>query len=943
MKKFLLSLTVLLMCCIAIMSFVACNTMSLSAPTRLTVDQDTLVLSWRAVKQAQMYTVSINGEEKNTGKNSYPLEKLEVGEYSIKVKAVSLGEYKDSAWSETFNFVREQESGLVFKLINNKTEYEVSDLGKAGSDVVVPDEFRGRPVTAIGDKAFANKSQLKSITFGKNITKIGAQAFYNCTYLTDLKIPEQVTYIGAQAFQSCAGLTGNFVIPNGVTEIFNNTFSYCRGITQVEIGSGVTAIGEYAFSDCSGLTEIVIPDSVTSIGAYAFTGCTSAKTLTCGRNIRNIGERAFNRCIGLTEIEFGPNLENIGKCAFYDCTALTSVNLPDNVQVLEQGVFENCAELADVTLGSGVKSIGIYAFYKTKLWETQDVAVYADKWLVDVKDREIVSFDAFWSKDICGIAGYAFSECTALETIFIPNSVQVVDQFAFANCKGLVNLALGSGVKSVGKMAFLNCETLQNLSLGEYDLANQKQGESSLQNIENNAFEGCKSLMNVEIPDTVTHIGSYAFYNTGLWNIENVGVVYAGNWAVGYKGGETLVLVVALEEGTIGISDYAFYNSVVMSVTLPESLKYIGRAAFYNCVMLSEVNMPENCQVEKIEDYTFYKCYSLAITTLPNSIKSIGRSAFYQCKALGSDVSADDTPSVFTIPDSVETVGEYAFYGCGTVTVDDNGTITDSTGVQKLVVGNGVTEIGANAFNKIATLQEVEMGDNVLLLGDKAFYKCEKLEKVKLSASLVAINDKTFYGCTALKEIVLPDSVQFVGNYAFYKCAALQNVQLGSNVNQIGNYAFYGCTALENINLNKVASIGKHCFRNNTSLASVVLSKNLTAVDNYAFYGCSQITFYVENENSEGWAKRWNASYRPAVWGVTLSQNNEYVVSFVKTEQSISSSNSFVAISAPQRRGYVFAGWATEQNGNVVFDMANLISAENGTVLYAVWEVENNN
>ncbi|MGN1457449.1 MAG: leucine-rich repeat protein, partial [Acutalibacteraceae bacterium] len=93
---------------------------------------------------------------------------------------------------------------------------------------------------------------------------------------------------------------GAYTIPDSVTQIDDNAFKNCSGLTSITIPDSVTTIGEYAFSGCSGLTSITIPDSVTTIGEYAFSGCSGLTSITIPDSVTTIGEYAFSGCSGLT-------------------------------------------------------------------------------------------------------------------------------------------------------------------------------------------------------------------------------------------------------------------------------------------------------------------------------------------------------------------------------------------------------------------------------------------------------------------------------------------------------------------------------------------------------------------------------------------------------------------------------------------------------------------
>ena len=195
--------------------------------------------------------------------------------------------------------------------------YEVSGIGTAAdTDIVIADEYNGKPVRSIGYEAFSG-----------------------CRDLTSVIIPDSITTISDWAFEDCKSLT-SIVIPDSVTSIGKCMLIYCKSLTTVTIPDSVTSIGESMFEDCDNLTTVILPDSITSIGESAFAYCNSLKNI--------------NIPVGVT---------SIGDSAFYYCTSLTSIAIPDSVTYIGASAFEDCYNLEEVTIGVGVTKIGFCAFY----------------------------------------------------------------------------------------------------------------------------------------------------------------------------------------------------------------------------------------------------------------------------------------------------------------------------------------------------------------------------------------------------------------------------------------------------------------------------------------------------------------------------------------------------------------------------------------------------
>lgn len=175
---------------------------------------------------------------------------------------------KESDWSEVVSFHKNYETGCVYTLINNNTEYAITSAGTCTDSFTIEDVYRGKPVTEIANSAF-RASKVKNIVVGNNVRSIGDEAFYNCPDLETIVIPESVTYIGSGAFSSCLSLK-EITFPENVVSVGANTFSYCRALEKVVLGDSVTQIGEAAFVGCNSLKSIDLPESLLVIYNHAF-------------------------------------------------------------------------------------------------------------------------------------------------------------------------------------------------------------------------------------------------------------------------------------------------------------------------------------------------------------------------------------------------------------------------------------------------------------------------------------------------------------------------------------------------------------------------------------------------------------------------------------------------------------------------------------------------
>ena len=288
---------------------------------------------------------------------------------TIPNSVTSIGEY-------TFYNCTSLTSVAIPDSVTSIGEYAFSHCTSLTS-VTIPDS-----VTSIGRYAFYYCTSLTSVTIPDSVTSIGEYAFYDCTSLTSVTIPDSVTSIGDGAFSYCESLT-SVTIPDSVTSIGWHAFDGCTSLTGIWVAEGnshyasdasgvlfnkdkttlvqcpgafaaytipnsVTSIGADAFSYCRSLTSVTIPDSVTSIGESSFYKCTSLTSVTIPDSVTSIGYKAFGSCESLTSVTIPDSVTSIGDGAFSCCTSLTSVTIPDSVTIIGGSAFFDCDNLTDV-------------------------------------------------------------------------------------------------------------------------------------------------------------------------------------------------------------------------------------------------------------------------------------------------------------------------------------------------------------------------------------------------------------------------------------------------------------------------------------------------------------------------------------------------------------------------------------------------------------------
>ena len=621
-----------------------------------------------------------------------------------------------------------------------------------------------------------------------------------------------------------ADVTETRVAPDGYIRVFRWNLHF-DDIKKVVIGEGVTNISVAAFKDCQQLSEVKIADSVKYIGQEAFYGCSSLKEISIPKNVESIGYRAFGSCELLSTLDYdavncpcgyywddnvnwfdnntviktlyiGSNVKKIPKIK-----SIQTAIFKDGVTKIPNGAFYGFVKLTTVSLPETLTEIGVQAFYNCK--SIREITIPARVTYIDYnafencESLEVLNFNAFncayyrrYGQDnvFCnspvktlnvGNAVNTLPHIATLERVTFAEGTAKVPNDLFESCSNLFTVNLPSTITEIGSGAFANCISLTNIAIPK-----------DVNYIGNGAFSNCSALTNVDIPTALTEIGERAF--EGCTSLESI----------------------SIPTNVTKICDMAFRGcSAVKELTIPERVTYVGYKAFGSCSSLATVNFnAENCS----------KVYKNAFMGCPVEVLNIG-------KVYGA-IPRIITIKTVTFADGAVKVPDDAFSRCADLT-DVN--LPDS-----------IKSIGAHSFEYCERLQSIYLPKDLEVIGEKAFFACYNLRNAKLPSSLTRIENGVFDNCTSLSDIAIPNSVEYIGDYAFYGCVTAPSVNIPAKVSYIGNGAFGSCNAIKSVSFDpsvKIDTIGAYTFGLCTNIETMILPQSVKTIKSRAFYNCSSL------------------------------------------------------------------------------------------------------
>jgi hypothetical protein len=273
-------------------------------------------------------------------------------------------------------------------------------------------------------------------------------------------------------------------------------------------------------------------------------------------------------------------------------------------------------------------------------------------------------------------------------------------------------------VEGINSYAFQYCANLNSVTISE-----------GVSYIFDYAFVHCPNLTSITIPNSVTYIGYQALHETGWYENQPDGVIYAGKVAYTYKGEMLQDTCLVLKDSIVSISDNAFEDCAnLVSIKMPSTLLSIGSYAFSGCSKLDSISVPE-------------------------SVTSIGIHAF------------DGTAWYNALPYGVIYAGPMLYGHKGDNVLGDT-----------LVVQEGTRIINRQSLTRQSRVKAIFFPESVESIGVEAFYHCQNLDSISFPNNLRIISPYAFAECVKLESITLPFGLSYIGNGAFDRCDNLTNI-----------------------------------------------------------------------------------------------------------------------------------------------------------------------
>ena len=732
-------------------------------------------------------------------------------------------------------------NGLTYEVVSssNSTVELIDGKGSTGA-VAIPNyvTHKGKSygVISIGSEAFSGCSSMTSISIPDNVSNIGSEAFYNCSGITSLSIPVSVSKIGSKAFGGCYNLTTITCLAQYPPAIYYDTFSNYYADLYVPAGCKTSYQSANYWSNFN-IIEIETKFNIDGLNYITTNVMTEVSVINLDNGNKYSGDIVIPETVNFRGVNY--KVTSIRESAFSDCSSLTSITISNNITSIGDWAFYGCNSLTSVKIPNGVISIG------------------------------------------SGV----FSMCSGMTSVTIGNSVTEIGDWAFNKCS-LISITVPNSVTSIGKNAFASCDRLTSIIVegGNTKYDSRNNCNAIIETKTNTLIAGCSSTI---IPDNVTKIGDYAFYNcSGLTSIiipnsvRSIGVYVFNNC-------DKLKDITCYATNPPKISEDTFFDysaTLYVPFECVSAYKSTDYWKNFNIIQLPHIPKLEVASVAPTNESEVESLSTVILTfTEPVTINAeAGELSIINiadpnndfAKNFNVDISEDGLTATITcvpgypnddprwtnnatyklsIPagyfiSTSDATSETIEYSWKVVTTYPNSFVIDGVTYNVISHYNLAVELtdGKSCTGEIVIPSSITYGGKtytVTSIGDWAFYGCSSLTSIDIPNSVIRIGDRAFLSCDNLMSVTIPNSVTNIGEYIFAYCSNLISVNIPIDVTNIGNGIFSNCRSLTSVVLPiNITSIPESMFNGCSSLISIDIPDGVTSIGESAFNGCSSLT-----------------------------------------------------------------------------------------------------
>lgn len=664
---------------------------------------------------------------------------------------------------------------LAYRFYSNgyNSYYEVVGKGTVTTDVIIPDTFKGYPVTGISFSLAADPT-VRSVYIGSNVKNIRdtsgtypVLSYDGCIALESFEISENNTNssltsnIGANlSFANCSALK-TVKLPNSVTTLKNRTFTGCTALESIDMPDGLTVLSQEIFNGCTSLRTANFGEnsSLTTISSRAFNGCAALESIYIPYGVNTINSQAFHECESLKRVYVSDvtvllNTRSSGSELFSAAGAnlylndelVTELQIPDSINTLTYNTgVKGCASVTSLKVPDAVSRID----------NSNNNSLFND--LPNLKTIYMLA----GAPPTINNTGYSIVSPYSLVTdIFVPSN----SGEAYRNTKGWDKVASyirstlspaevrftyelindGSAYSVIGRGNVTDTIIMIPSTYNDIPITSIGNGAFSshtditkvtiphgVTSIGDNAFSSCTSLSSITVPTSVTRLGEYVFYHCDS------------------------LTSISLSDNITSIGEYAFaYCTSLGSINIPKGITQVSGHVFYHCSSLTSITLHEG--ITRVMWYAFEYCSSLETVRIPKSLTYFGSRAFAMTplKYVYYSGKLEDWCSIEQFG-NLGTNDFSGYYGSPIPTSINGQLYCNGTSLpSELLIPYSVTSIPSFAF-RYANITSLIIPDNVTSIDHFAFGNCENLREAEIGRGVTYIGRNVFVGCKNMTSLVI--------------------------------------------------------------------------------------------------------------------------------------------------------------------------------------------